>query len=440
MPNPSSQPFLWGTATASYQIEGAVSEDGRTPSIWDTFAHTPRKIERSETGDVACDHYHRFEEDVALMKELGVNAYRLSISWNRVLPEGKGKSSSRGVDFYNRLIDSLLTAGITPFVTLFHWDLPQSLQDRGGFKSRDIAGWFTDYASQTAKHLGDRVKHWIILNEPSVFAYLGHALGIHAPGIVDLNAFFAVTHHLNLAQGTVLKALRSLDSSFELGTTLNVHLAIAADNSEESAAMAQRHNDLWNDCFLGPLLAGNYPERVLPYLEPFVQPGDLETARQKIDFLGINHYFRAHVKADPKAILGYKQVAPPAELPRTSFEWEINPEHFRDLLLLIHERYQCPPIYITENGAYFDDVLSDDGKVHDTRRIEFLDGDINAMLEARKSGVDIRGYFVWSLLDNFEWACGYRPTFGIVKVDFKTLKRTPKDSFFWYRDFIKGHP
>jgi beta-glucosidase len=373
------------------------------------------------------------------MKELGVNAYRLSISWNRILPEGKGKPNSRGVDFYNRVIDSLLTAGITPFVTLFHWDLPQSLQDRGGFTNRDIAGWLSDYANQTAKHLGDRVKHWIILNEPSVFSYLGHALGIHAPGIADLKAFFAVTHHLNLAQGTVLKALRSLDSSFELGTTLNVHLAIAADNTEESAAMAQRHNDLWNDSFLGPLLAGNYPERVLPDLEPFVEPGDLEIARQKIDFLGINHYFRAHVKADPKAILGYKQVAPPAELPRTSFEWEINPKHFRDLLLLIHERYPCPPIYITENGAYFDDVLSNDGKVHDTRRIDFLDGDINAMLEARKSGVDIRGYFVWSLLDNFEWACGYRPTFGIVKVDFRTLKRTPKDSFFWYRDFIKGH-
>jgi beta-glucosidase len=439
MPDPSSQPFLWGTATASYQIEGAASEDGRTPSIWDTFAHTPHKIERSETGDVACDHYHRYKEDVALMKELGVNAYRLSISWNRILPDGKGKPNSRGVDFYNRVIDALLTAGITPFVTLFHWDLPQSLQDRGGFTNRDIAGWLTDYAGQAAKHLGDRVKHWIVLNEPSVFACLGHALGVHAPGIADLKAFFAATHHLNLAQGTAVKALRSLDSSFQLGTTLNVHLAIAADNTEASAAMAQRHNDLWNDSFLGPLLMGEYPERVLPELEPFIQHGDLEIARQKVDFLGINHYFRAHVIANPKAILGYEQVAPPAELPRTSFEWEINPQHFRDLLLLIHERYPCPPIYITENGAYFDDVVSDDGEVHDTRRIEFLDGDINAMLEARRSRVDIRGYFVWSLLDNFEWACGYRPTFGIVKVDFKTLKRTPKDSFFWYRDFIKEH-
>jgi beta-glucosidase len=439
MPNPSSEPFLWGTATASYQIEGAVSEDGRTPSIWDKFAHTPQKIERSETGDVACDHYHRYKEDVALMRELGINAYRLSISWNRILPDGKGKPNPRGVDFYNRVIDELLAVGITPFVTLFHWDLPQTLQDRGGFTSRDIAGWFSEYAVQTAERLGDRVKHWIMLNEPSVFACLGHALGIHAPGIADLKAFYATTHHLNLAQGTAVKALRSIDSSFQLGTTLNVHLGIAADDSKESAVMAQRHNDLWNDSFLGPLLAGNYPDRVLPELETFIQPGDMEMAGQNVDFLGVNHYFRAHIKANPKAFLGYEQVPPPAKLPRTSFEWEINPQHFRDLLLWIHDRYQCPPIYITENGAYFDDTLSDDGKVHDTGRIEFLDGYINAMLEARQKGVDIRGYFVWSMMDNFEWACGYRPTFGIVKVDFNTLKRTRKESFYWYRDFIKNH-
>jgi beta-glucosidase len=440
MPQPSSRPFVWGTSTASYQIEGAVAEGGRTRSIWDTFAHTPHKVERSETGDVACDHYHRYKEDVALMRDLGVNAYRLSVSWPRILPDGKGKPNSQGVDFYNRLIDELLATGITPFVTLFHWDLPQSFQDRGGFARRDIAGWFTDYAVQTAERLGDRVKHWIMLNEPSVFAYLGHALGVHAPGIADLKAFFATTHHLNLAQGTALKALRSLDGSFELGTTLNLHLAIAADGSEASAQMAQRHNDLWNNSFLGPLLAGSYPDRVLPDLGAFIQPGDLEIAKQKVDFLGINHYFRAHVKANPKAPLGYEQVAPPPELPRTSFAWEINPQHFRDLLLWVHNQYQCPPIYITENGAYFDDTLSDDGKVHDTRRVEFLDGYINAMLEARSGGVDIRGYFVWSMLDNFEWAAGYRPTFGIVKVDFKTLKRTRKDSFYWYRDFIKDHP
>jgi beta-glucosidase len=374
------------------------------------------------------------------MRELGINAYRFSLSWPRILPDGRGKPNSQGVDFYNRLIDELLAAGIMPFVTLFHWDLPQSLQDRGGFTKRDIAGWFSDYAAQTAERLGDRVKHWIILNEPSVFACLGHALGVHAPGIADSKAFFATTHHLNLAQGTALKVLRSVNGSFELGTSLNLQLGIAADGSEASSLMAQRHNDLWNNSYLGPLLAGYYPDRVLPDLEAFIRPGDLEIARQRVDFLGINHYSRAHVKANPKAPLGYEQVSPPPELSRTSFGWEINPQHFRDLLFWVHHQYQCPPIFITENGAYFDDTFSDDGKMHDTRRVEFLDRYINAMLEAKSGGVDIRGYFVWSILDNFEWAAGYRPTFGLVKVDFNSLKRTPKDSYYWYGNFIKEHP
>ena len=440
MPDSSVEPFVWGAATASYQIEGAVAEDGRTPSICDTFSHTPNKVERSDTGDVACDHYHRYQEDVGLMRDLGIQAYRLSTSWSRLLPEGQGKPNQRGFDFYDRLIDELLTAGITPFVTLFHWDLPQVLQDRGGFTNRDIAGWFSEYAVQTADRLGDRVKHWIMLNEPSVFACLGHALGTHAPGITDLKAFYATTHHLNLAQGTAIQALRSNNASWQLGTTLNVHRGVPADDSGASSAMAQRHNDFWNHSFLGPLLSGAYPDRILPELSPWIQNGDLELARQPIDFLGINHYFRAYIKANPKAALGYDHASPPAHLPRTSFDWEINPDEFRDLLLWLFEQYPCPPIYVTENGAYFDDVLSTDGKVHDTRRVDFLAGHINGMMEARQRGADVRGYFVWSLLDNFEWACGYRPTFGILKVDFKTLKRIPKDSFHWYRDFIKNHP
>jgi beta-glucosidase len=439
MPDSSVEPFLWGTATASYQIEGAVAEDGRTPSIWDIFSHTPNKVERSQTGDVACDHYHRYKEDIELMGTLGVQAYRFSISWSRVLPEGRGKPNQRGFDFYDRLIDELLAARITPFVTLFHWDLPQILQEKGGFTNRDVAGWFVEYAVQTAGQLGDRVKHWIMLNEPSVFAGLGHALGVHAPGIADLKAFYATTHHLNLAQGAAIQALRSDNASWRLGTTLNVHRGIPADDSEASAEMTQRHNDLWNDCFLGPLLSGAYPSRILPELTPWIHHGDLELARQPIDFLGINHYFRAHIQASPKAALGYTQISPPAHLPRTSFDWEINPDEFREVLLWLHQQYPCPPIYITENGAYFDDVLSDDGKVHDARRIDFLTGYISAMLEARERGVVIHGYFVWSLLDNFEWACGYRPTFGLVKVDFDTLKRIPKDSFYWYRDFIADH-
>ena len=436
-PNQSTAPFLWGTATASYQIEGACSEDGRAPSIWDVFSHIPGKVERSETGDVACDHYHRYKEDIARMRELGVQAYRFSISWSRVIPDGRGKPNAAGLDFYDRLVDETLSAGITPFATLFHWDLPQALQEHGGFANRNICGWFSDYATRTASRLGDRVKHWIMLNEPSVYACLGHALGIFAPGIIDRAAFFAVTHHLNLAQGYALQALRSLDSFWQLGTTLNIHPGIPADNSKDSMVMTERYNDLWNRCFLGPLLSGCYPDGVAAELDPYIRPGDLDSICQPISFLGINHYFRAYIQADANELLGFRQVSPPPALPRTSFDWEINPQVFRDLLLWLHQDYRCPPIYITENGAYFDDALSEDGKVHDDRRIEFLDGYIHAMWEAVNQGVDIRGYFVWSFLDNFEWACGYRPTFGLVKVDFKNQTRLPKDSFYWYRDLIQ---
>ena len=431
------EPFLWGTATASYQIEGAAAEDGRGPSIWDAFSHTPGKVERGETGDVACDHYHRYKEDVALMRELGTQAYRFSVSWPRLLPEGRGRQNAAGFDFYDRLVDELLGAGLRPFATLFHWDLPQALQDRGGFAHRDIAGWFSDYAVQAAERLGDRVQHWIMLNEPSVYACLGHALGTHAPGLRDLQAFRAVIHHLNLAQGAALRALRSVNPSWQLGTTLNVHRGIPADGSEASAAMAERHNDLWNRCFLEPLLSGAYPDRIRPELAPFIQPEDMELIHQPTDFLGVNHYFRAYIQANPKALLGFEQVAPPPQVPRTSFDWEINPEEFRDVLLWLHQNYPCPPIYITENGAYFDDALSKEGKVHDAQRVEFLEGYIRAMLEARGRGVDVRGYFVWSLMDNFEWACGYRPTFGLLKVDYATQRRIPKDSYHWYRDFIR---
>jgi len=437
MSDRTAESFLWGTATASYQIEGAAAEDGRGPSIWDVFAHTRGKVERGETGDITCDHYHRYQKDIALMRDLGIQAYRFSISWSRVLPEGEGRLNAAGFDFYDRLVDELLGAGLTPFATLFHWDLPQVLQDRGGFAHRDVANWFSDYAVAAAERLGDRANHWIMLNEPSVYACLGHALGVHAPGLTDLQTFRAVTHHLNLAQGAALKALRSTHPALRLGTTLNVQRGVPADGSKASAAMAERHTDLWNHCFLGPLLLGSYPTRILPELEPFVRSGDLETIRQPIDFLGVNHYSRAYVRADPKALLGFQTVPPPPEVPRTSFDWEINPNEFRDSLVWLRDTYPCPPIYITENGAYFDDIASKDGTVHDPRRVEFLEQYIHAMQEAQAQGVDVRGYFVWSLMDNFEWACGYRPTFGLVKVDFDTLQRIPKDSYHWYRNFIQ---
>jgi beta-glucosidase len=432
----SNVPFLWGAATASYQIEGAVAEDGRGPSIWDTFSHTPGKVAGNANGDVACDHYHRYREDVRLLRELGVKAYRFSIAWTRILPEGRGKLNRKGIEFYDRLVDELLASEIIPFATLFHWDLPQALQDKGGFTNRDIAGWFTDYALLTAGRLGDRVRHWIMLNEPSVFACLGHALGVHAPGLSNLADFLAVTHHLNLAQGTALQALRSEKLDWQLGTTLNIHRGVPADSSTETAEMVDRFNAYWNGCFLGPLLKSAYPEEVSEQLASVVQPGDLDIAHQPVDFLGINHYFRAWIKADPESILGLRQIDPPEGLPRTGFNWEINPGEFRDMLISVHQSYPCPPIYITENGAYFEDQVSADGKVHDERRIDFLRGYIEAMEEAVQRGVNIRGYFVWSLLDNFEWAAGYRPTFGLVHMDYSSQQRLPKDSFSWYRDHI----
>jgi beta-glucosidase len=438
MPTTSHPPFLWGTATASYQIEGGATEDGRGPSIWDTFSHTAGKIEQGETGDIACDHYHHYTEDIQLMRELGIQAYRFSISWSRLIPNGKGQHNPKGFDFYSRLVDNLLAADITPFATLFHWDLPQALQDLGGFTSRDITGWFADYAVNAADRLGDRVKHWIMLNEPSVYALLGHALGAHAPGLTDLKAFFATTHHLNLAQGKALQALRSVNSSLQLGTTLNLQRGFPADDSKASAVMAERHNDLWNGCFLGPLLAGAYPERVIPELVPYIQEGDLRLAQQPVDFLGVNHYSRGYIQPSKDAVVGYEQADLPPDVPRTSFGWEINPSEFRDVLLEVHQRYNPPPIYITENGAFFSDTVSPEGKIHDQKRVAFLESYIQAMQEARARGVDIRGYFVWSLLDNFEWAAGYRPTFGIIRVDYKTQKRTPKDSYFWYQKHIRS--
>ncbi|MBV9671319.1 MAG: beta-glucosidase [Verrucomicrobia bacterium] len=433
----NSSLFIWGAATASYQIEGAVTEAGRTQSIWDTFSHTPGKIERAETGDIACDHYHRYKEDVQLLRNLGANGYRFSISWSRVIPSGRGKLSQQGFDFYERLIDELLQNEIQPFVTLFHWDLPQPLQDIGGFTNRDIAGWFTDYAVITANKLADRVRYWIMLNEPSVFAWAGHAEGFHAPGVKDLKAFWATTHHLNLAQGAAIRALRNVDSHLLLGTTLNLQRSLPADDSEESAEMSARHDDFWNGSFLGPLLSGSYPERIEQEIAPFLKPEDLDLTKQAIDFLGINHYQRSYIEADSSRILGLRNVSPPKNVRRTSFDWEINPNEFRDTLLWVHSNYQCPPIYITENGAYFEDQVEDDGQIHDKARIDFLDSYVHAMLEARSKGVDIRGYFVWSLIDNFEWAAGYRPRFGIVRVDFDSLKRTPKDSYHWYREFIE---
>jgi beta-glucosidase len=427
--------FLWGASTAAYQIEGAVNEDGRGPSIWDTFCHTPGKIENGDTGDVACDHYHRYREDVKLMAELGLNAYRFSVAWPRIFPTGRGKLNVRGIDFYQRLIDELLTHQIEPWICLYHWDLPQELQDIGGWTNRDAASWFTDYAIAVAEQLGDRVKHWVMQNEPSIVTFLGYTTGVHAPGIQDLEATFATMHHLNLALGMALTALRAAGGDWELGTVLNISPAIPVSDADE--AVTKLHDDLFNHCFLEPVFRGTYPASVRSKIEKYVQSGDLGTIQHPMDFLGLNYYFPSRVVTDGGEPLGYRMVDPPADSPKTGLGWEIRAESFTELILDLGQKYRLPPLYITENGAAFRDEPDNKGAIQDDKRIDYLDRHVAAVVDARKKGADVRGYFVWSLLDNFEWAFGYWPRFGLVYVDYGTLQRIPKESFSWFGDLIR---
>ncbi len=424
--------FLWGAATAAYQIEGAAREDGRVPSIWDTFSHTPGKVRDGHTGDVACDHYHRYAEDVALMRELGLRAYRFSIAWPRF--------GTPGFDFYDRLLDELLEAGITPVATLYHWDLPQSLQDRGGWLDRDTAYRFAEYAAGAYERLGDRVATWTTLNEPWVSAFVGHGSGRHAPGVSDPAAAFTAAHHLMLAHGLAVQALRAAGAG-SVSITLNL-APILGD--EEPARLV---DGLCNRIFLDPLLRGVYPEDVLAHLRRFtdVKLDDLETIHQPIDVLGVNYYSPKHVRTDPEAPgdrehPGTEGIAfPKPEGPVTAMGWGINPECLESLLVRLSREYPGTPLLITENGAAFADTVTGDDRVHDTDRVAFLDAHVRAAHAAIAQGADLRGYFVWSLLDNFEWAHGYHKRFGLVYVDYATQRRIRKDSFHWYRDVIAAN-
>lgn len=428
--------FIWGASTASYQIEGAWAEAGKGLSIWDTFAHTPGKVAHGHTGDVACDHYHRYQEDIALMKDLGLGAYRFSTSWPRLLPAGTGKVNSAGRDFYDRLVDALLEADITPWLCLYHWDLPQALQDKGGWTNRDVAGWFTDYALATAGHLGDRVEHFIMVNEPGVAAMLGHLLGQHAPGLSDLTAFSAAVHHLNLAQGQALAALKE-SGNWKLGTVFHLQPVHAAGDTDEDAQAAKLFDAIWNRNYLDPLLKGRYPDETAAMLEPYIKGGDLATIKQPLDFLGLNLYTRFLVKADAASLVGMKEAPPPPQAELTEMGWEVYPQALLEMLMRLKEDYGNPPLYITENGAAFADAPGRGGVVHDPERIRFLSRYLEAAQQALAAGVDLRGYFVWSLLDNFEWADGYSKRFGITYVDFQTLERRPKASYRWYQQLIR---
>ena len=427
--------FVWGAATSSYQIEGAVAEDGRGPSIWDTFAATPGKVDNGDTGAVAADHYHRYRDDVALMADLGLGAYRFSIAWPRVQPLGSGTVNQRGLDFYRRLVDELLDHGIEPWPTLYHWDLPQALEDAGGWPERDTALRFADYAAVVHGALADRVTRWTTLNEPWCSAFLGYATGRHAPGRREPAAAVRAAHHLMLGHGLAVLAM----GDAEVGITLNLTHVSPRTNADLDAA--RRIDGMQNRIFLDPLLRGVYPADVVTDLRDItsfehVRPADLEAIARPLAFLGINYYSPALVAGTtdhtPSAYVGSPHVEfADGGRPRTSIGWEIDADGLLRLLLRLRRDYPELPLYLTENGAAFDD------EVHDTARIAYLADHVRACAEAIGLGVPLKGYFAWSLLDNFEWSYGFAQRFGLVHVDYATQRRTPKDSARWYTDVIR---
>lgn len=435
--------FLWGAATAAYQIEGAHDRDGKGESIWDRFTHTPGKVKDGATGDVACDHYRRFAEDVALMRELKLNAYRFSIAWSRIQPEGKGRPNEQGLDFYARLLEALHAAGITPLATLYHWDLPQALQDQGGWPHRDTALRFADYAALVGKHLGDRLPLIATLNEPQIFTTLGYLRGEHAPGIADPIQYFRASHHANLAHGLAIAALREETRNSKLGVVLALNPVYAKSDHEKDVKAARNLDGFMNRWFADPMFLGRYPEDLLALLKPLtpIEPGDLDRIRQPLDFAGLNLYTRIFAKHEPAVPLLETNVDLEHREPGSSYTtygWEIYPPAMSEMLLRMKAEWPVPAIYITENGAAFPDEIKA-GRVDDRDRIDYLAQYLAEVRRAMAEGVPVKGYFVWSLLDNFEWSEGYRQRFGIVHVDFPTQKRTPKASTDWFRRVIENN-
>ena len=424
--------FIWGAATASYQIEGAWNEDGKGESIWDRFSHTPGKTTNGDTGDIACDHFHRYLDDIVLMRRIGLKAYRFSVSWTRVLPAGKGAVNAAGLDFYDRLVDSLCAANIEPFITLHHWDYPQALYEDGGWTNRDNLGYFADFAAIMAKRFGDRIQSWTTFNEPGVIASDGYITGEHAPGEQDIPKGIQVTHNLMVAHGLAVQALRGVNPNLRVGIVLNQWMADAAEDEPQSIQNAEKAWNTSETTFLHPIFKGYYhPAQVemAGNTLPEIHAGDMALISQKLDFMGINFYSRNLYNAQ-----GHVGEVPGSEY--TEMGWEVCAPALRRMLNKINNDYEVPPIYITENGAAFKDEVSADGKVHDPRRIDYLKNHFIQTRLAMQDGVDVRGYFVWSLLDNFEWGHGFTKRFGIIRVDFETQERIIKDSGEWYADVI----
>jgi beta-glucosidase len=442
--------FVFGSATSSYQIEGAVNVDGRGESIWDRFSHTPGKVKGGHTGDIACDHYHRFAEDIALLKQLNVEAYRLSIAWPRILPTGREATpNAKGLVFYDRIVDALLEAGITPWVTLYHWDLPQALEDAGGWPSRGIIDPFVHFADVMSRHLGDRVKHWITHNEPWVVATLGYWNGEHAPGIKDPNAALKAAHHIMLSHGKAVPVIRANSAGSQVGITVNLTPGIPASPSEADRIACQQFDGFFNRWYLDPLHKRGYPadqvahyesEGHLPNGMDFVEDGDLETIAVETDFLGINYYSRAIIRSETVAEADNAprtQAEPPPER-CTDFGWEVWPDGLYDILARLHHDYDAGDLVVTENGCAYSTEPDGEGRVKDARRVSYFDSHLRACLRCVNDGIPLTGYFAWSLLDNFEWAEGYEKRFGLTWVDFETGERVPKDSFRFFAEVAKN--
>jgi beta-glucosidase len=432
--------FVWGAATASYQIEGAWDEDGKGESIWDRFSHTPGNVDNGDTGDVACDHYHRWRDDVALMKEMGLKAYRFSTSWPRILPAGRGKINQAGIDFYSQLVDALLEADIEPYVTLYHWDLPQVLQDEGGWPARMSVDAFIEYADVVSRALGDRVKNWITINEPFVSAIVGYLEGRHAPGIKDQHQALATSHHLLLSHGKAVPVIRGNCPQANVGIALNMGPQVPASRSSADRAQATWMDGFINRWFLDPLVGRNYPyDMVMAFGDAmdFVQAGDMEAIAVSVDFVGVNYYTRSIVRSSQvsEEENAKREVFPNEE--HTEMGWEVYPDGIYNLLGRLHFDYDFPAIYITENGAAYPDAVASDGQVDDPARLSYIKRHLQQVHRAIEIGVPVKGYFAWSLMDNFEWSYGFTKRFGLIYVDYETQQRIPKSSARWYGQVIR---
>ncbi len=451
--------FLWGISTSSYQLEGATHLDKREACIWDIFAKDSNKIVDQSDGSIACDHYHRFPEDIALMQQLGIKAYRFSSAWSRII-SANYRVNPKGLAFYDRLTDTLLDHGIEPWLCLYHWDLPQFLQDKGGWGNRDICQYYCDYVEIIARCVGDRIHRFMMFNEPNVIAWLGHLIGIHAPGFTHENLAYRVAHHLNLAQGMGLQLLRALNSKWQLGTIVSLSLCEPIVDTDENIVATQVMDALWNGSFLDPLFHGRYPAILQNEFAPHIEIDDMKMIQQPIDFLGVNYYTTTYAKVPAKAndnhsptvsdICKTKKAGlpmgsrtfmhmPPDLVNTTAMQWEIAPAGFYHWLMKLKHDYHNPQVYITENGAAFNDDHCIADMVQDDDRIEFYEVYLQALFKARDEGANIKGFFAWTLLDNFEWGEGYTKYFGLVRVNRKTMQRSPKKSFYWYKNFIAAH-